>query len=102
MVGVWSLHVLHLTVQPIEFRGIAGNTRFGTATYCFGPRAVGGRPPQAYAKQGDSEKSRKAYEDFFATWKDADPAIPILRQAKAEYRKLPAAAPAASPSGAQR
>jgi eukaryotic-like serine/threonine-protein kinase len=43
---------------------------------------------QAYAKQGDLEKSRKADDDFFATWKDADPGIPILRQAKAEYAKL--------------
>ena len=43
---------------------------------------------QAYAKQGDSENSRKAYHDFFATWKDADPDIPILRRAKAEYAKL--------------
>jgi DNA-binding winged helix-turn-helix (wHTH) protein/tetratricopeptide (TPR) repeat protein len=58
---------------------------------------------QAYAKQGDSENSRKAYDDFFATWKDADPGIPIFRQAKAEYRKLTTPAPAAvSPSGAQR
>ncbi len=43
---------------------------------------------QAYAKRGDSEKSRKAYDAFFTTWKDADPNIPILRQAKAEYTKL--------------
>jgi DNA-binding winged helix-turn-helix (wHTH) protein/tetratricopeptide (TPR) repeat protein len=43
---------------------------------------------QAYAIQGDREKSRKAYDDFFVTWKDADPDIPILRQAKAEYAKL--------------
>jgi eukaryotic-like serine/threonine-protein kinase len=58
---------------------------------------------RAYAKQGDSEKSRKAYDVFFATWKDADPGIPILRQAKAEYGKLNTPAPAAvSPSGAQR
>ncbi|HXW57012.1 MAG TPA: tetratricopeptide repeat protein, partial [Candidatus Cybelea sp.] len=58
---------------------------------------------QTYAKQGDSENSRKAYDDFFATWKDADPGIPILRQAKAEYRKLPTPASAAvSPSGTQR
>jgi len=58
---------------------------------------------QAYAKRGDSEKSRKAYDDFFATWKDADPDIPILRQAKAEYKKLPTPAPAvASASGPQR
>jgi eukaryotic-like serine/threonine-protein kinase len=58
---------------------------------------------QAYAKQGDSENSRKAYDDFFATWKDADPGIPILRQAKAEYRKLFTPAPAAvSTPGTQR
>jgi eukaryotic-like serine/threonine-protein kinase len=47
---------------------------------------------QAYAKQGDFRNSRKAYDDFFATWKDADPRIPILRQAKAEYKKLSATA----------
>jgi hypothetical protein len=50
MAGLWSLHVLHLIVQLVEFRGIAGNTRFGTATYCFGLRAVGGRlPPSSNA-----------------------------------------------------
>ena len=54
---------------------------------------------QAYAKQGDSEKSHRAYDDFFATWKDADPGIPILREAKAEYSKLITPASAASPSG---
>ena len=43
---------------------------------------------QVYAKQGDSEKSCKAYDDFFVTWKNADPDIPILRQAKADYKKL--------------
>jgi eukaryotic-like serine/threonine-protein kinase len=31
---------------------------------------------------------RVAYQDFFALWKDADPDIPILKQAKAEYAKL--------------
>jgi eukaryotic-like serine/threonine-protein kinase len=43
---------------------------------------------RAYAIQGDSAKSRTAYQDFFALWKDADPDIPILKQAKAEYAKL--------------
>jgi tetratricopeptide (TPR) repeat protein len=47
---------------------------------------------RAYAMQGDREKSLKAYDDFFTTWKDADPEIPILRQAKAEYKKLTEAA----------
>lgn len=48
---------------------------------------------RAYARQGDGEKSRKAYDDFFTMWKDADPEIPILRQAKAEYKKLIATVP---------
>jgi serine/threonine protein kinase/tetratricopeptide (TPR) repeat protein len=43
---------------------------------------------RAYAEQGDSAKARTAYQDFFAFWKDADPGIPILDQAKAEYAKL--------------
>jgi hypothetical protein len=34
-------------------------------------------------------KARAAYKDFFTLWKDADPDIPILHQAKAEYAKLP-------------
>jgi tetratricopeptide (TPR) repeat protein len=43
---------------------------------------------RAYAMQGDGVKAKKAYQDFFALWKDADPDIPILKQAKAEYAKL--------------
>ena len=43
---------------------------------------------RAYALQRDVAKSRAAYEAFFAEWKNADPDIPILKQAKAEYTKL--------------
>jgi tetratricopeptide (TPR) repeat protein len=43
---------------------------------------------RAYALQGDTPKARTAYQDFFALWKDADPDIPILMQAKAEYAKF--------------
>jgi DNA-binding winged helix-turn-helix (wHTH) protein/tetratricopeptide (TPR) repeat protein len=43
---------------------------------------------RAYAGLGEREKSRKAYDEFFTTWKDAEPDIPILKQAKAEYTKL--------------
>jgi hypothetical protein len=38
--------------------------------------------------QGDTPKARAAYQDFLTLWKDADPDIPILKQAKAEYAKL--------------
>jgi serine/threonine protein kinase/tetratricopeptide (TPR) repeat protein len=43
---------------------------------------------RAYALQGKTADARTAYQDFFALWKDADPDIPILQQAKAEYAKL--------------
>jgi predicted Zn-dependent protease len=37
---------------------------------------------------GDAARRRKAYQDFLALWKDADPDIPILKEAKAEYAKM--------------
>jgi predicted Zn-dependent protease len=43
---------------------------------------------RAYAFEGDTAKARAAYQDFLGLWKDADPDIPILREAKAEYAKL--------------
>ena len=43
---------------------------------------------RAYAQQNDAAKARAAYQDFLALWKDADPDILILKQAKAEYAKL--------------
>jgi eukaryotic-like serine/threonine-protein kinase len=46
---------------------------------------------RALAVSGDNAKAKAAYQDFFALWEDADPDIPILRQAKAEYAKLQSA-----------
>jgi serine/threonine protein kinase/tetratricopeptide (TPR) repeat protein len=43
---------------------------------------------QAAVMNGDAAKARKAYEDFFAIWKDADPDIPFLIEAKKDYQKL--------------
>jgi serine/threonine protein kinase/tetratricopeptide (TPR) repeat protein len=43
---------------------------------------------RAYVLSGDTAKARTAYQDFFTLWKDADPDIPILKEAKAEYAKL--------------
>jgi eukaryotic-like serine/threonine-protein kinase len=43
---------------------------------------------RAYALQGDTAKAKSAYQDFFALWKDADPDVPVLKAAKAEYEKL--------------
>ncbi len=43
---------------------------------------------RAVAAQHDATNARTAYQDFFALWKDGDPDIPILKEAKAEYAKL--------------
>ncbi|MGA7930660.1 MAG: protein kinase [Candidatus Sulfotelmatobacter sp.] len=43
---------------------------------------------RAYAMAGDTAKAKSAYQDFLTLWKDADPDIPILKEAKAEYGKL--------------
>jgi eukaryotic-like serine/threonine-protein kinase len=43
---------------------------------------------RAFELRGDTAKARAGYQDFFALWKDADPDIPILKQAEAEYAKL--------------
>jgi serine/threonine protein kinase/tetratricopeptide (TPR) repeat protein len=43
---------------------------------------------RAHALAGDAAQARTAYQDFFMLWNDADPDIPILKQAKAEYAKL--------------
>jgi len=43
---------------------------------------------RAYALSGDTAKAKTAYQDFLALWKDADPDLSILQQAKSEYAKL--------------
>jgi hypothetical protein len=43
---------------------------------------------RAYALSGDKTRAKTAYQDFLTLWKDADPDIPILKDAQAEYAKL--------------
>ncbi|MFZ0911652.1 MAG: hypothetical protein WAN09_00060, partial [Candidatus Korobacteraceae bacterium] len=43
---------------------------------------------RAYALSGDSIKARGSYQEFFALWKDADPDMPVLKEAKAEYQQI--------------
>jgi len=64
----------------LDHRGILRNRIFGALAHLQSGRA--------YALAGDTSKARTAYQDFFALWKDADPNIPILQQAKSEYAKL--------------
>ena len=43
---------------------------------------------RAYALSGDKTKAKSVHQDFLTIWKDADPNIPMLKQAKTEYAKL--------------
>jgi serine/threonine protein kinase/tetratricopeptide (TPR) repeat protein len=64
----------------LDHRGIVGNFVTGSLAHL--------QLGRAYAISGDSAKAKAAYQDFFNIWKDADPDIPILKQAKAECAKL--------------
>jgi tetratricopeptide (TPR) repeat protein len=64
----------------IDHRGLAVNLIWGALARLGLARA--------YALQGDTAKARAAYQDFLTLWKDADPDIPILKEAKAEYAQL--------------
>jgi tetratricopeptide (TPR) repeat protein len=64
----------------VDHRGLVQNFSMGVLSHLGLARA--------YSLSGDSAKSRTAYQDFFSLWKDADPDIPILKEAKVEYEKL--------------
>jgi len=64
----------------LDHRGIVVNEPIGALAHL----QIG----RAYAMQNDTTKAKTAYQDFLVLWKDADPDIPILKQAKAEYAKL--------------
>jgi eukaryotic-like serine/threonine-protein kinase len=64
----------------LDHRGIVVNSPIGALAHL----QIG----RAYAVQGDTAKATAAYQDFLTLWKDADPDVPILKQAKVEYAKL--------------
>ena len=64
----------------LDWRGVVLNEPIGALAHLGIARAN--------AMQGDIAKAKAAYQDFLTLWKDADPDIPILIAAKAEYAKL--------------
>jgi Flp pilus assembly protein TadD len=64
----------------LDWRGVAGNEPIAALAHLELARS--------YALTPDNAKARAAYNDFFTLWKDADPTIPILQQARAEFAKL--------------
>ena len=66
--------------KVLDHRGVVSNSVIGALAHLGRARAC--------AMQGDTPKAKAAYQDFLTLWKDADPDIPILIAAKAEYAKL--------------
>jgi len=64
----------------LDHRGIVDNFVTGSLAHL----QIG----RAHAMTSDTAKAKTAYQDFLTLWKDADPDIPILKEAKAEYAKL--------------
>jgi predicted Zn-dependent protease len=64
----------------LDHRGLVSNCWSGALAHLGLARS--------YALSGDTAKGRTNYQDFLALWKDADPSLPVLQQAKSEYAKL--------------
>jgi hypothetical protein len=74
----------------LDHPGLMSNYVTGALAHLYlgRARALEARSLQGAAAENAKGKARAAYQDFLNLWKDADPDIPILRQAKAEYAKL--------------
>jgi len=91
MYATYVLGLAHLRAQDgagaaadylkiLDHRGIVLNSPIGALAHL--------QLARAYAITGDTAKAKAAYTDFLTLWKDADPDVPIFKQAKAEYAKL--------------
>jgi eukaryotic-like serine/threonine-protein kinase len=69
-----------------EFQKILSLRNFAATDFLMSMAQLG--LSRVYALRGEKQKARTAYQDLLAIWKDADPDVPILKQAKTEYAKL--------------
>ena len=74
------------TEAAAEFQKVLDNRGFGPVDFLY-PLAHLGLARSA-AAAGDTARARKAYQDLLALWKDADPDLPVFKEAQEEYQKL--------------
>ena len=84
--GLANLKLSKGAEAAVEFQKILDHRGYAPMSPLFPLAQLG--LARAATLQNDTAKARKAYEDFFALWKDADPDIPILIEAKKEYEKI--------------
>jgi eukaryotic-like serine/threonine-protein kinase len=94
LTGFWSCYLRgeayrrqnSIPQAQAEFRNILGHRGLDPASILYPLAQL--QLARAAAAGGDGTTSRKAYQDFFSLWKDADADLPILIAAKAEYEKV--------------
>ena len=84
--GLANLKLSKGAEAAVEFQKILDHRGYAPMSPLFPLAQLG--LARAAIFQNDTPKARKAYEDFFALWKDADPDIPVLIEAKKEYEKI--------------
>ncbi len=84
--GTAYLKAGHGTESAQEYQKVLDLRTLNPADYrlAFGQLGLA----RSYVQQGDRVKARTAYQDLLALWKDADPDVPLVNQARAEYAKL--------------
>jgi predicted Zn-dependent protease len=84
--GLANLKLSKGAEAAVEFQKILDHRGYAPMSPLFPLAQLG--LARAATLQNDTAKARKAYEDFFALWKDADSDIPVLIEAKKEYEKF--------------
>jgi hypothetical protein len=72
----------------LDHSGIVWNCWTGALAHLGVARGYAMQARAAQGAEADAARVRAAYKDFLSLWKDADPDLPILKEAKAEYAKL--------------
>jgi tetratricopeptide (TPR) repeat protein len=87
--GIWTIAQVQMKNWAAAAKGLTSMTAEK------GPQGLSARPAFAYAtlarvqvELGQKEEARKTYQKFFDLWKDADPDLPLLVQAREEFAKL--------------
>ncbi len=84
--GTAYLKAGHENEAALEFQKILGLRNWNPADLMLAMAQLG--LARSYVAQGDRAKARSAYQDLLALWKDADPDVPLVKEAKSEYAKL--------------
>jgi eukaryotic-like serine/threonine-protein kinase len=84
--GLAYLHARQGKEAVQEFQKYLDNPGLATGDPMYALARLGAA--RGYALEGNKDKARQAYQDLLALWKDADPDLPVLKEAKAEYAKL--------------